>query len=91
MIPSGHQRAFRKNDKVFWVLVQDEIVLRNYATNVAVQLGSDQRRVWELLDGAHTGDQIVQHLSGDASVKIRANEIFDLIATLEAGGFLFAS
>lgn len=79
---------YRKGSHVFWVLVQQDIVLRNYQTNVAVQLDSDQRRVWELLDGAHSVEQITHCLAADERVKLRANDIIDLIGTLEVGGFL---
>lgn len=82
------QRLLRKSSQVFWVQVQEEILLRNYASNSAVQLGRAQRAVWELLDGSHTADQIVERLASEPNCQLRIDEVHDLIASLESSGFL---
>lgn len=85
---SESEALLRKSSQVFWVQVQDEILLRNYASNVSVQLGRAQRAVWELLDGAHTADQIVECLASKPNCQLCINEVHDLIASLESSGFL---
>ncbi|WP_162631821.1 hypothetical protein [Burkholderia sp. JP2-270] len=70
------------------MMVKDDILLRNYSTNMAIQLDPQRRRVWELLDGAHTQTQIAEKLRLDEEFGLGAAEIADLIATLEINGFL---
>lgn len=88
MMKLPSQPRYRKGDRIFWVMVKEEILLRNYSTNVAIQLAPQQRRVWELLDGAHTQQEIVKKLLADGGFDLGTSEIVDLIATLKFNGFL---
>lgn len=78
---------YKKAAHVFWVLVGNDLLIRNYETNVALQLSGFQRRAWELLDGAHTIAEVGERLKvSDCSPP--QSELESFVASLEATGFL---
>jgi len=79
---------YKKAAQVFWVLVGDDLLIRNYETNVALQLSGFQRRAWELLDGAHTIAEIGEKLKVADPGSPPPSELESFVTSLELNGFL---
>lgn len=79
---------YKKAAQVFWVLVGDELLIRNYETNVALQLSNFQRRAWELLDGAHTVAEVGEKLNEVRPGSMPHSELESFVTSLELHGFL---